>query len=107
MGRGQLTEEIQVASQSFLDQPITVRELRLLPYIQYQICNSLIINPTSINFEERTILKQWESNGYLENPFSEIKVTKEFWDFMCQMIGMSYVTFKEPKCPTLKSIAMK
>lgn len=52
-GRGVLTPEVQEVAKNLLGYELTVRELRLMPYLQYTVMNDKRINPNHINLEER------------------------------------------------------
>lgn len=89
--RGVLTKEIQTVSKKLLGYKITQTELRLMPYIQYVMCNEQTINPRRINSEEREILSVWRTKGYIEGGASGLAITKEFWDAICELIWLGYV----------------
>lgn len=87
--RGQLTERIKEKSKELLGYEISQTELRLMPYIQYQMCNEQRI--TNINGEERKILRKWKDAGYVDGGASGISITKEFWDIINEIIFLGYV----------------
>lgn len=100
--RGQLSNRIKQRSVELLGYEITQRELRLMPYIQYQLANNQRIDPRSINEEERQILIDWVNKGYVIDGVSikgrpmmsenaKLKVTKKFWDSMLEIIWLGYV----------------
>ncbi len=89
--RGQLTDRIKEKSKELLGEEITVRELRLLPYIQYVMVNEQKIDPNKINAEERGILSKWKTAGYMEGGASGLKISKWFWVVMCELIFLGYV----------------
>lgn len=91
MGRGTLSEKVKKLSKSFLGYEMTVRELRLLPYIHYELMNSQKIDPLRINGEEREIFQKWKKAGHIDGGMTRLAVTKEFWDFMCEVLFISYV----------------
>ena len=91
MGRGQLNKQVQEKAKSFLGREMDVRELRLIPYIQYTMVNSQKIDPRHINQEEREILQKWKETGHVEGGITGLAITKEFWDFMCEILWNSYV----------------
>lgn len=57
--RGQLTDRIKEKSLELLGYEITQKELRLIPYLQYQMVNEQKIDPRKIDEEEREILSKW------------------------------------------------
>jgi len=91
MGRGELTEETQNIAKEHLGRYIILRELRLMPYIQYQMMNNQKIEPSKINQEEREILSQWRKEGYISGGASGLMITKFFWDAINQILFQSYV----------------
>lgn len=95
MGRGTLTDEAKKVAKKFLGREITVRELRLLPYIQYKMTNDQRLDPGHVNQEEREVLWLWKDAGYVEGGASSLSITKEFWDFMCEVLWLTYVAYEE------------
>jgi len=93
--RGMLTSKIQEISIKYIGREISLSELRLIPYIQYVLCNEQVIEIhgrlRKVNNEEIEILKEWEKHGYIHNIYNTISVSKEFWDFMCEILWYSYV----------------
>lgn len=91
MGRGVLTEEIKALSNELLGYEITQKELRLMPYIQYCVLNSQNIDIGKVNAEERKILQSWKEKKYIDSPASDLRVTKEFWDIVNEILWVGYV----------------
>ncbi len=89
--RGALTDKIQEIAKSRIGREISIRELRLIPYIQYVMVNNQVIEPIKISVEERAILKKWKEEKFIEGGASGLSITKEFWDFMCEILFESYV----------------
>jgi hypothetical protein len=89
--RGQLTDRIKEKSKELLGYEISQRELRMLPYIQYVMTNEQRIDPNRINSEEREILSKWRKDGHIEGGASDLKITKEFWNIICELIFLGYV----------------
>ena len=89
--RGQLTEEIQKIAKSFLGREITVRELRLYPYLDYVMKNSQKIEPIHINQEEKGILSVLRKEGHVEGGAGGLSMTKEFYEYINQILWFSYV----------------
>lgn len=94
-GRGQLTEEVQEIARKFLGREMPQLELRLIPYVQYRLVNDQRLDPKKVSTEERKVLSQWRKAGYLEGGASEMEVTKEFWDFMCEVLWLTYVVYED------------
>jgi len=91
MSRGELTEEVNKIAEKHLGRKIDRTELRLIPYIQYIMVNEQKIGPNKINSEERKIYQNWKKEGHVEGGMCGLSVTKEFWDFMCDILFESYV----------------
>ena len=90
MSRGMLTEELTNKYN------ITVKELRLIPYFQYLLVNQMSVDPNKIDAEERKILKKWQDEGKITFSCSEtVTATREFWDFMNDVLWDSYVPHYE------------
>lgn len=89
--RGCLTSRIKKRSSELMGYEIGVRELRLMPYIQYVMTNSQKLDPSCINQEEREILAKWREKGWVEGGASGMRISKEFWDIICEMILLGYV----------------
>lgn len=93
MSRGILTESIQKKAKDFLGREINQTELRLIPYIQYVMVNEQKIDIRKINAEERKILRLWKDGGHIQGGAGSegLSITKEFWDFMCEILWLAYV----------------
>ena len=89
--RGQLTERIKEKSRELFGYEINVRELRLMPYIQYTMVNNQKIDPIHISSEEREILSKWKISGFIEGGASGLNITREFWDKINEIIFLGYV----------------
>ncbi len=92
--RGQLTQRIKDKSETLLGYQIDTTELRLMAYVQYVMVNSQKIGIEKINQEEREILKKWKKDGHLEGGACGLSITKEFWDYICELIFLGYVDLK-------------
>ena len=99
-GRGQLTDRIKKRSVELLGYGITVRELRLFPFIQHTLCNNQKIIITYINNEEMEFLAKYVKLGYILEGITEngrpmmntsLKITKEFWNIMNEILWLGYV----------------
>lgn len=97
IGRGMLTTDVDKIAKIMIGRSITLRELRLIPYIQYVMCNERKINPIHINQEERGILRKWKEEGHIEGGACGLAVTKQFWDFMCEVLFVAYVGYDNPE----------
>lgn len=91
MARGALTQEIQEKAKEFLGREITTTELRLYPYLDYLMKNEQRINPQRVNQEDRDILKVLRQEGHIEGGASGLAMTKEFYDYINQVLWLGYV----------------
>lgn len=67
------------------------KKLRLLPYLQYLIINSMSVDPAKIDSEERAILGEWRIKGYISYSMVEpCACTREFWDMMHDVLFDTY-----------------
>lgn len=89
--RGALTERVQEKAKEVLGREISLRELRLMPYLQFVLMNNQRLEPHKINQEEREILSSWREAGWLEGGASGVAVTKQFWDALNELLWLSYV----------------
>ena len=95
MGRGMLTERVlEVAKKQLKVEDFTVRELRLMPYVQHCVMNQLNLLPDRINQDERDILSKWRENGWLIGGASDLSVTKQFWNAMHEILWEAYADYE-------------
>jgi hypothetical protein len=80
MARGQLNDEIQKLAKDFLGREITVRELRIYPYLDYTMKNTQKLDPNKINQKDRDILTVLRKEGHIEGGASGLSMSKEFYD---------------------------
>ncbi len=89
--RGQLTDEIKTRSKELLSYEIDQKELRLMPYILTVMINEQKIDPRRMDHEERLILSKWREAGHIEGGASQMGITVEFWNIICEIVRMGYV----------------
>ena len=96
--RGQLTDRIIKKSEELLGYAIPQQELRLMAYVQCVIVNAQLISSSSlhidiatINNDERKILSKWRKTGHIKGGASQMSITKEFWDAICELVFLGYV----------------
>ena len=90
-GRGQLTKKVKAQAKELLGWDIDVTELRLMPYVQYVMVNDQRIDPRHCNQADREILSKWRKAGHIEGGASGLRITKEFWNILCEMLFIAYV----------------
>ncbi|KKL07250.1 hypothetical protein LCGC14_2587890 [marine sediment metagenome] len=91
MARGVLTDEIQTLAKEFLGREITTTELRFYPYLDYVMKNEQIIEPERCNGEDRKVLAELRAAGHIEGGASGLAMTKEFYDYINQVLWLGYV----------------
>lgn len=89
--RGAITDKIQEIAKKFLERKITRVELRFIPYIQYVMANEQKLDIQKVSSKEREILKKWKEADLVEGGASGLSITKEFWNFMCEILWEGYV----------------
>jgi hypothetical protein len=91
--RGQLNDTIQELAKNYLGRTITVKELRLYPYLDYVIKNWNSFDHKKVNSEEMEIIYQLEIEGHisLTGGGLELVVTKKFYDYMQRVLAIAYV----------------
>lgn len=89
--RGAITPMIQQIARDKIGRDISQAELRLIPYVQYVMLNGQHLDPRKINQEEREILSKWRKAGYVEGGASGMSISKDFYDFMCEILWEGYV----------------
>lgn len=95
MGRGMLTDEIKKRSSELLGYEITVRELRLMPYIDYTMKNNQYIEMNKINDEEHEILHKWQDKNFIIGTLTNIQISKEFYTAMQEILWIAYVAYEK------------
>jgi hypothetical protein len=91
MGRGSLSRKCSDKSKEVLGREITLTELRLMPYIQYTMMNEQKLDPRKINQDEREVLSLWKKEGHIEGGITGLRITKNFWDAINEILWISYV----------------
>lgn len=91
---GELTPKVKTYMEGFLKRETDQFELRLIPYVQYIMVNEQVIEPKKISQPDRRILAKWREAGHIEGGASGLSVTEEFWQFMCDVLKMAYVDYR-------------
>ena len=94
--RGQLTEELQGLAKGFLGREIDTTELRLYPYLDYQMKNEQMLEPLRCSGDDRKVLAVLRSEGHIEGGASGLSMTKEFYDYINQVLWFSSVVGAYP-----------
>ena len=94
--RGQVTPAIKELAKKLLDiEDISTDELRLMPYIQYVMINEQKLQPQLMNPSDRKIFARWKANGWVDGGMTGLRITKDFWDAITEIIWVSYVAYRE------------
>jgi hypothetical protein len=91
--RGALTPEIEALGKSFLGKELTLRELRLIPYLDYCTKNREF-DSARINQEERGIISEWKKRRFIDvssPPYRQVYISRDFYDFMNEVLWLAYV----------------
>ena len=91
MGRGALTDKAQEIAKKFLGYEFDTKSLRLLLYIQHCLMNSQGLDNRRMNAHERKILGKFKRAGYITDSSLRVAVTREFWDFMNDILFETYI----------------
>lgn len=95
MSRGVLTDRTKEIALNYLGRELYDYELRLYPYVLFQIMDNMPLEKRKLRIEETDILKTWveEKRIKFENGiFSEFKVTPDFYDAICAILKEGYAT---------------
>jgi hypothetical protein len=92
--RGEFTPEIEALGKPFLGKELTLRELRLIPYLDYCAKNR-VFDPARISQEERDIISEWKKRGFIYVSSSPsnggVSIRRDFYDFMNEVLWLGYV----------------
>lgn len=90
--RGVIDEEKAKKYEAFLGHPLTLTEMRLVPYVCFCATDQSRIDREKVSREERAILKEWTDKGWCVCfPFNvEVVPSREFWEFMCGVLWDFY-----------------
>jgi len=91
MARGILSEQVKTRSKQLFGYKINQLELRLMPYIQYQMMNEQRLDPNKISPDERDVLAKWREAGYITGGAGGLSITREFWDIINDICFIAYV----------------
>lgn len=93
--RGMLCESVINKSKEFLGEEITIKELRLYPYLDYVWKNGGCIELSKITREENNIIKKRASEGHMIKEGTSIYPTREFYDYVQDILADTYVELVE------------
>ena len=90
MSRGVLTDKVKKVSKEQFGYEINVRQLRLLPYLQYCLINNQRMDNRHLNTEECDILDAWVMEGFIIDWHDVPEISKKFYHIICEMLLISY-----------------
>ena len=101
--RGALNEDAQKLSNEFFGRELSLIELRLFPYIDYCLKNCGRYDPLKMNKQEIRILHKYKKMypQHFDFGMREIWISKEFYNFIQEVLWVTYVNNKLEKQPNL------
>jgi len=92
-GRGELSPRVSKLAKKLMCREIDVVELRLMAYLHYVMVNNQHIDPDKVNGEEWEIMIKWVAEKRMaeDTEGKKLKITKEFWDTLSEIIYLAYV----------------
>ena len=93
--RGILTEAVQEKARAFLEREITVKELRLYPYLDFCWKNGGRLDTRKIDLDELSIINNLCNTGLLDIvDVDRITPTRELYDYVQDVLAEAYVVIK-------------
>lgn len=90
--RGELMEEAKGVAKRLLGIDLTLRELRLLPYVQHLAVDHAAIDRQKVSDEEAAILLDWIEKDWIKGTwFSRVVPSLEFWRAITEILYVTYV----------------
>ena len=95
--RGALTDELKAFYLEKTKRELTIRELRLLPFLLHCGLNNGGIPSRNINAEEIVILESLDEVGFIfySRGSELVGITEEYFDIVCEILKHSYLTKAE------------
>lgn len=90
MARGVMTTAVQETAIKMLGKELNKVEVRLMPYIMVNLMDNTPLNRSSLNHEDREVLKDWENRGWITKEGADVKVSAEFYLAMTTILMFSY-----------------
>ena len=91
--RGVITEKVQELAKAYLGREITVKELRLYPFIDYCLKNGGYMDRSKLSREEIDILHGYDKDK-CERDEGYIYVSEDFYEYIQKVLWESYVGTK-------------
>lgn len=94
--RGMLTDVAQKKAMAFLGEEITVKELRLYPYLDYCWKNGGYVDRRKLDEEEQDVIIHREKQGHLKREYGGYNTpSRAFYDFVQDILAETYVVTME------------
>lgn len=96
--RGKLTDNVQNVAEKYLGRKLkSTMELRFLPYLDYVMKNNGRIDPQKINREERELIEEYSSAGWITRDVDlNIQVkNKQFYNAIQEILWEAYVSYNQ------------
>ncbi len=95
--RDALTDELKAFYLEKTKRELTIRELRLLPFLLHCGLNNGRIASGNLNVEEIVILGSLDEAGFIFYSYSGdlVGITEEYFDIICEILKHSYLTKAE------------
>lgn len=97
MARGVLSEAVKKKSKEVLGYEITLKELRLMPYMDYTMKNNQYFDMRKIDDIEHAILHDWSDKGFITGTLTNPMISKKFYDAIQEILWVAYVNYKNEK----------
>lgn len=94
--RGQPTTNTPSICKQYGVSNLTVKEIKLIPYLLYACVNFGVLNRNKINREEAEILLNWQDQNYIAWTANNIFISEHFYNFCNAIVFDSYVENKIP-----------
>ena len=95
MRRGNLTDEAKEKWMKLLKEELTIRKLRLLPYLHHVLVDGGgWLDPVKMNDEEQKILTDWRLKRFIGGEKNKLVMTKKFWDAISELIWLTYANIE-------------
>lgn len=93
--RGMLTDDLKKTWKAVMGEGLTVRKLRLLPFVDYSIKNGNTIPAVNLEPAEMEILEQWHEDGHILYDGEKVYVTMPFYTAMQTVLFYGYTSYLE------------
>lgn len=89
ISHGEFTEKVKEISKKHLSREITEKEFKIIPFVNFYIVSNNFIE-NNFNHSQLNILNKWLKE-FIGLSFFPLKITKEFWSFINEIIYYGYI----------------